>query len=120
MTASQTRRNALSAAFADDRDCQLLLGHLGHQDAPKRKAALADELGWNERDVKRVVRQCRLNGWLVLSGNDGYYLDGDPEVWLRRQRSQIFSMWRTYKAVRNNWRRQQAAAVHQLTWTDAA
>lgn len=95
---------------------QLLLGHLGRGlDAAKTNATLADELGWTERDIKRAVRDLRLDGYLVLAGNDGYYLDGNPEAWLKRQRSQIVAMNTTYRRVRSTWRRQQAAVVHQET-----
>jgi biotin operon repressor len=91
----------------DDMAAQALLSRLGRgSDHAKRKAALADELGWTEREVKRVVRELRLDGWLVLSGNDGYWLDGSPQEWLARQRSQIHSMWRTYRAVRRTYRTQ--------------
>lgn len=94
---------------------QAVLARLGRGlDAARTKAALADELGWTERAVKRAVRDLRLAGWLVLSGNDGYYLEGNPEAWLRRQRSQIIAMSITYRRVRSTWRRQQAAAVQQL------
>ena len=98
----------------DDLSAQLLLARLGRGlDAAKTKAALADELGWTERAVKRAVRDLRLDGWLVLSGNEGYWLEGNPEAWLNRQRSQIFAMWRTYRAVRATYRRQRTADYHQ-------
>lgn len=91
----------------DDMAAQAVLSRLGRGlDAAKSKAALADELGWSERAVKRAVRDLRLDGWLVLSGNTGYYLEGNPEAWLHRQRSQIFAMWRTYRAVRSTYRKQ--------------
>lgn len=87
---------------------QAVLAALGRGlDAAKTKAALADELGWSERAVKRAVRDLRLGGWLVLSGNAGYWLEGNPDAWLRRQRSQIFAMWKTYRAVRTTYRRSQ-------------
>jgi biotin operon repressor len=91
----------------DDMAAQALLARLGRgQDHAKRKAELADELGWTEREVKARVRELRLEGWLVLSGNDGYWLEGDPKAWLQRQRSQIFAMWATYRAVRRTYRTQ--------------
>lgn len=100
----------------DDMAVQALLSRLGRGlDAAKTKAALADELGWTERAVKAVVRDARLDGWLILAGNDGYWLEGNPSEWLARQRSQIIAMSLTYRAVRNTWRRQQAAAVKQTT-----
>ncbi len=95
----------LTAAFANDAHQQRLLAALGRgQDHAKKQAQLADELGWSQREVKRAVHDLRLDGWLVLSGNDGYWLDGSPQEWLARQRSQIHSMWRTYRAVRRTYR----------------
>ena len=77
----------------DDMAAQSLLSRLGRGlDAAKTKAELADELGWTERQVKLAVRDLRLGGWLVLAGNDGYWLEGDPQAWLKRQRSQIIAM----------------------------
>jgi biotin operon repressor len=93
--------------MSDDMAVQALLSRLGRgQDHAKHKAQLADELGWTEREVKRAVHDARLDGFLVLSGNDGYWLDGSPQEWLARQRSQIHSMWRTYRAVRRTYRTQ--------------
>ena len=93
---------------------QAVLSRLGRGlDAAKTKAALADELGWTERAVKRAVRDLRLDGWLVLSGNTGYYLEGNPDAWLNRQRSQLISMYATYRAVRATYRRQRAVDYHQ-------
>lgn len=105
----------------DDMAAQAVLRALGRgQDHARTKADLADELGWTERAVKQAVRDLRLGGWLVLAGNDGYWLEGDPEAWLKRQRSQIIAMSTTYRSVRSTWRRQQAAAVQQGTLWDAA
>lgn len=105
----------------DDIAVQALLSRLGRGlDHARTKAELADELGWTERAVKQAVRDLRLAGWLVLAGNDGYWLEGDPEAWLRRQRSQIIAMSATYRSVRATWRRQQAAAVQQQTLFGAA
>ena len=102
----------------DDMAAQAVLSRLGRGlDAAKTKAALADELGWTEREVKRAVRDLRLEGWLVLAGNEGYYLEGDPSVWMSRQLSQIKAMSKTYRAVRKAYRTQ---GTEQLTWTDAA
>jgi biotin operon repressor len=99
---------------ADDMAAQSLLAALGRGlDQAKPKAQLADELGWDERAVKRAVRDLRLGGFLVLAGNEGYYLEGNPEAWLKRQRSQIIAMLRTYKAVRDTQRRQVAARYAQ-------
>lgn len=107
--------------MTDDMAAQSLLSRLGRgADHATTKAELADQLGWTEREVKRAVWQLRLDGWLILSGNEGYYLEGNPEAWLHRQRSQIIAMSRSYRSVRATWRKQQAAAVQQLTWTDAA
>ena len=92
----------------DDMAAQSLLSRLGRGlDAAKTKAELADELGWTERQVKLAVRDLRLGGYLVLAGNDGYWLDGSPEAWIRRQKSQIAAMQATLNAVEGNYRRSQ-------------
>lgn len=105
----------------DDMAAQAVLRALGRgSDHARTKAEIADELGWTERQVKAAVRDLRLGGWLVLAGNDGYWLEGDPQAWLKRQRSQIIAMSLTYRSVRSTYRRQQAAAVKQTTLWGAA
>lgn len=81
------------------------------------KKAIASLTGLHPRDVEEAIRQLRLSGVLVASGNEGYWI-GTPseiEATLESLRGRMRTQYQTYRALKAALRRHRTIVEGQIT-----
>lgn len=82
-------------------EAEVLLQSLSTKD--KKSSELQAETGMDRRTLMFAVRELRMAGYYLCSGNDGYHLwDGKDNTWAitkNKIRSQAFNMLELYSAM---------------------
>lgn len=69
-------------------------------DTPRTQKELEDLTGIDRRDVRRLIRELRIDGVKICSGNAGYWIwNGQDESWHRTKLTIIAKGTSTYKLV---------------------